>query len=91
MNFKNTNELNEYIKNTMATTTYNMNVVLEDKYYVVTQNDINHLMESLLEEDSNLQYLGFTPAILEGVDVNQYTFKALDDNNNGNVTLYVVK
>lgn len=91
MNFKNTNELNEYIKNTMATTTYNMNVVLEDKYYVVTQNDINHLMESLLEEDSNLQYLGFTPAILEGVDVNQYRFKVLNDNNNGNVTLYVVK
>lgn len=91
MNFKNTNELNEYIKNTMATTTYNMNVVLEDKYHVVTQNNINHLMESLLEEDSNLQYLGFTPAILEGVDVNQYRFKVLDDNNNGNVTLYVVK
>ena len=91
MNFKNTNELNEYIKNTMATTTYNMNVVLEDKYHVVTQNNINHLMESLLEEDSNLQYLGFTPAILEGVDVNQYRFKVLNDNNNGNVTLYVVK
>ena len=91
MNFKNTNELNEYVKNTMATTTYNMNVVLEDKYYVVTQNDINHLMESLLEEGSNLQYLGFTTTILDGVDVNQYTFKALDDNNNGNITLYVEK
>ena len=91
MNFKNTNELNEYIKNLMSVAPCRISVPLEDKYHIVTQNDINHLMESLLEEDSNLQYLGFTPAILDGVDVNQYTFKALDDNNNGNITLYVEK
>lgn len=85
MCFKDTNELNEYVISLLRERSGN----LPEKHYIVEQEVVNHLMNNLVSEETNLQYVNFTPTVVEGEEVNQFVFRVLDDSSNENVVVYV--